>query len=49
MFKQYGSVTVFTFTTIADGVDIFYMVDTKGQLIPLNTTMDQVKIIIMLH
>ena len=39
-FKQYGSVTVFTFTTIADGIDIFYMVDTKGQLIPLNTTMD---------
>lgn len=39
-FKQYGSVTVFTFTTIADGVDVFYMVDTKGQLISLNTEMD---------
>ncbi len=39
-FKQYGSVTVFTFTTLADGVDVFYMVDTKGQLISLNTAMN---------
>ncbi len=39
-FNQYGSVTVFTFTTIADGVDVFYMVDTKGQLIPLDTEID---------
>lgn len=39
-FKHYGPVTVFTFSTIADGVDVFYMVDTKGQLIPLNTEMD---------
>ncbi len=39
-FKRYGLVTVFTFTTFADGVDVFYMADTKGQLIPLNTAMD---------
>lgn len=39
-FKKYGHVTVFTFSTIADGVDVFYMVDTKGQLIALNTEMN---------
>lgn len=34
-FKKYGKVTVFYSTTLADGVDMFYMVDTKGQLITL--------------
>lgn len=38
--KKYGPVTVFSFTTIADGIDVFYMVDSKGQLIPLHTSMD---------
>lgn len=38
--KKYGPVTVFSFTTMADGIDVFYMVDSKGQLIPLNTSMD---------
>ncbi len=39
-FKKYGAVTVFYSTTLADGVDMFYMVDTKGQLITLKDNID---------
>ncbi|GEM_PF-2509981 len=38
--KQYGPVTVFNTTSLADGVTTFYMVDAKGLLIELTTNLD---------
>ncbi len=38
--QKYGSVTVFEVITIADGINIFYMVDTKGGLISLDSDLN---------
>ena len=35
--KQYGKITVFSVLTIADGQDVFYIVDNSGQLIDLTS------------
>ncbi len=39
-FRQYGPVAVFNITTLADGQEIFYLVDAQGQLISLNSNFD---------
>ena len=38
--KKYGQVSVFNVTTLADGVDVFHMVDIKGNFISLTTDVD---------
>jgi hypothetical protein len=38
--KKYGSVVVFYTTSLADGIDTYYIVDTAGNLIKLNDKID---------
>lgn len=35
--KQYGVVSIFNITTLADGIDVYYIVDEPGRLIQLTT------------
>jgi len=39
-FRQYGPIAVFNITTLADGQEIFYLVDTQGKLISLSSDFD---------
>jgi hypothetical protein len=39
-FRQYGPVSVFYTTTLADGIDQYYMVDSAGKVISLTTHLD---------
>lgn len=41
--KKYGQISVFFNTTMADGIEVFYMVDTNGNLISLTDQVDLVK------